>query len=71
METGYQFRQIRQRKGLSQMQVANLLNTTQPQYNKYETGKQDPTARVIIELCKIFGVTADELLGIEHPQTPA
>lgn len=51
------------------MEVANQLNTTQPQYNKYETGKQDPTARVIIELCKIYNITADELLGITQEVT--
>lgn len=53
------------------MEVANKLNTTQPQYNKYETGKQDPTARVIIELSRIYNISTDEILGINHPQKSA
>ena len=65
MTTGYNLRKIRQMKGLSQMEVANEIETTQPQYNKYETGKQDPTARVIIALCKVYNVTADQLLGLD------
>lgn len=64
MTNGYNLKQIRQEKGLSQTEVAFRLETTQPQYNKYETGKQDPTARVIIALAKIYNVTTDELLGL-------
>lgn len=64
MTNGYNLRTIRQIRGLSQMEVANKLNTTQPQYNKYETGKQDPTARVIIELSKIYNVSTDYILGL-------
>lgn len=64
MTNGYKLRQIRQEKGMSQAEVAFRLDTTQQQYNKYETGKQDPSARVIIALAEIYGVTTDELLGL-------
>lgn len=71
MTNGYNLKKIRQIRGLSQMEVANLIETTQPQYNKYETGKQDPTAKVIIALSKIYNVTPNDILGFELPQEDA
>jgi transcriptional regulator with XRE-family HTH domain len=69
MTNGYNLRKIRQLKGLSQLEIASQIGTTQPQYNKYETGKQDPSARVIIALSKIYNVSADEILGLCPPYT--
>lgn len=66
MTTGYNLRQVRQKYGYSQTQIADYLETTQHQYSKYETGKQDPTARVIIKLSKFYNVSSDELLGLKE-----
>lgn len=67
MKKGYQLREIRTRKGCSQLEIAELLNTTQQQYSKYETGVQELPARHIITLCRFYKVSADELLGISIP----
>ena len=64
MNKGYNLREIRVKQGYSQLDIANVLNTTQQQYSKYETGTQELPARHIITLCKFYKVSADEILGI-------
>lgn len=67
MNKGYNLREIRIKQGCSQLEIANVLNTTQQQYSKYETGTQELPARHVITLCNFYKVSADELLGIELP----
>lgn len=55
-------RELRKEKGLSQAEVAKLLGISRPAYVQYETGKTTPSQR-INDLCIIFGVTADYILG--------
>lgn len=55
---------IRKSKQLSQAYIAEILQTTQQQYSKYETGMQEIPVRHIIKLCEFYKVTANELLGI-------
>lgn len=50
----------------SQQDIANLLNTTQQQYWKYEKGKQELPIRHLITLAKHYNVSTDELLGIKE-----
>lgn len=66
MEKGYSLREIRTKKGYSQLDIANVLNTTQQQYSKYETGVQELPARHIITLCRFYNISADDLLGIKQ-----
>lgn len=68
MKQGYNLRKIRTAKGFSQLEIANVLNTTQQQYSKYETGTQELPARHIVTLCQFYRISADALLGIELPQ---
>lgn len=67
MNNGYKLREIRTKNGYSQLEIANVLNTTQQQYSKYETGTQELPARHIVTLCYFYKVSADELLGIKLP----
>lgn len=64
MEKGYKLREIRTSKGYSQLDIANVLDTTQQQYSKYEVGTQELPARHIITLCHFYGISADVLLGL-------
>ena len=68
MNKGYNLREIRIKQGYSQLDIAEILNTTQQQYSKYETGTQELPARHIVTLCKFYKVSADEILGIETPE---
>ena len=67
MTKGYKLREIRTAKGYSQLEIANVLNTTQQQYSKYETGAQELPARHILTLCQFYRISADALLGVELP----
>ena len=56
---------IRIKRGFSQMEIAEVLNTTQQQYSKYENGQNEIPVRHIITLCKFYGISADWLLGLK------
>ena len=55
---------IRKENKESQDNIAEILNTTQQQYWKYEKGKQELPIRHLITLAKHYNITTDELLGI-------
>lgn len=52
--------------GLSQQGLADALRISQSAIAKWELGKTEPTASMIILLSKFFNVTADYLLGLEQ-----
>jgi len=63
-------RQAREEKGLSQTDVAQLLNISRQAYNHYETGKREPTVETISKLAEIFDVSTDYLLGKTDQKKP-
>ena len=64
MKIGDKLKEARIKKGLTQKQVASEIQTTIQQISKYETGEQEPTASRLKELCKLYGVSADEILNL-------
>lgn len=60
---------IRQERGLSQKQIADVLNTTQQQIYKYEKGIQEMTVSRFIELADFYEISLDELAGRTQIQT--
>ncbi len=67
MEFCEKLKAARKSKGLSQAKVGELLNSAQTQIMKYENGKQEPTATRLRELCELYEISADWLLGLEKP----
>ena len=61
-------RKIRIDRGYSQLDIAEILNTTQQQYSKYENGQNEIPVRHVITLCKFYGISSDWLLGLEENQ---
>lgn len=57
-------RNIREDRGYTQAQIAEVLETTRQYYSDYENGKRDIPIRVYIKLAKFYGVTIDYLAGI-------
>ena len=49
----------------SQSSVAKEIGTTQQQIYKYENGIQSMTIERLIDLCKLYKVSADEVLGLK------
>jgi len=60
--TAYRLRNLREKKGLSQREVAEILGITRAAYNKYECGTSKPVRR-LDSLSELFGVSADYILG--------
>lgn len=54
---------LRIENGYTQRELAKMLNVVQVSYLRWEQGKTEPNINNICELCRIFGVTADYLLG--------
>ena len=57
-------KQLREEKHFSQQQLADRLNVTQSSVSKYEIGLAEPDTNSIVIMTKLFGVSADYLLGI-------
>jgi len=56
-------RGLREDKDLKQIELANLLGTTQQYYSKYEAGEHELPIRALILLADYYGVSTDYLLG--------
>lgn len=64
-EIRYKIKELRKEKGLTQKQLAALLNKSETGYASWEQGLSEPSVNDIRLLCKIFDVSADYLLGLE------
>ena len=59
-------KELRKEKGLTQKQVAKMLNKSETGYASWEQGLSEPSINDIRLLCEIFGVSSDFLLGINN-----
>ena len=57
---------LRKEKGLTQANLAKVLNTNQSQYGKYENGKTNLSIENAKILAEYFGVSIPYLLGYEE-----
>jgi transcriptional regulator with XRE-family HTH domain len=64
MESYQRLRDMREDHDLSQADIAKLLQTTQEQVSKYETGKQMMGVDKYIKLARFYNVSLDYLTGI-------
>ena len=49
---------------LTQKEVAAVLGVSLTCYAGYEQGYREPDFKMLIKICRFFGVSADYLLGI-------
>ncbi len=66
---GERLKELRKEAGLTQLQLANKLNVSKTVVFYYELKEITPSPKVIIKLSRIFNVTCDYLLGVEHQKT--
>lgn len=65
METlGERIRGLRTDRGITQADLAKQLSVSQPELSLYEHNRRRPQAATLVQMARLFGVTADELLGI-------
>lgn len=63
-------KELRKKKGLSQLRLATDLNTTQNTISRYETGEREPGIDELIKIADYFNVSVDYLIGrTENPKT--
>jgi len=58
-------RDLREDHDKTQKEVADALGTSQTMYARYERGANELPVRHLIVLCRLYGVSADYILGIE------
>lgn len=56
-------KRLRMSNNLTQSQLAEILNKSRASISLYEIGKRIPSIQTIKELCSIFHVTIDQLIG--------
>lgn len=62
---GENLKQARKFKGLTQAEVAKILNMTQQQYSRFENGIFELNYEQILELCELYEISPNELFQIK------
>ena len=55
--------QFREKRGLTQEQLAEKLNASRPAVSKWECGDATPDLDNLVALAELYGITLDELTG--------
>lgn len=58
-------RGLREDRGITQEEIAEILNTSQTMYARYERGANELPIRHLITLCRYYHVSADTVLGLD------
>ena len=66
----YRIKDLREDHDLSQREIAQVIQTTQQQYSKIETGKADISGAKLILLARFYHVSVDYILGLTDDPTP-
>lgn len=67
MGLGNKIKQLREKKGLTQVEMARLLSIQHSTISQWETGKRTPDYETLRRLAGFFGVTVSHLLGEDDP----
>lgn len=62
---GQNLKEARKFKGLTQKQVASMMNMTQQQYSRFENGVFELNYQQILSLCQIYEISPNELFNID------
>lgn len=63
-------RELREDAGLSQADIANVLNCSQVAYSYYEIGRRDIPTEILIKLAQYYNCSVDYLLGLTKQKKP-
>lgn len=64
MQINQIIRELRKDNDKTQAEIAEILNTSQGYYSKYELGLREIPTHHIQTLCIYYGVSADYILGL-------
>lgn len=60
--TGQNIKNLRERKGLTQQELAVRVDVAQATVANWESGRREPDINILIRIAKLFNVTLDELV---------
>lgn len=63
---GQRMARLRRERGITQVELAEMLDVPQPMISAYENGGLRLHGELIVELTKILDVSADQLLGLKE-----
>lgn len=58
-------RDLREDHDMTQQAVADYLGTSQTMYARYEREANELPIRHLVKLCRLYGVSADYILGLD------
>ncbi|MBQ8295029.1 MAG: helix-turn-helix transcriptional regulator [Clostridia bacterium] len=64
-QIGKKIKELRKEAGFTQKQMAKMLNKSETGYASWEQCLAEPSVNDLRTLCRIFGISADDLLGLE------
>ena len=62
---GVRLKCLRRRKGLTQAGLASLMRVSRETVKDWERNRYEPSCRILVELSKLYQVSADFILGLE------
>ena len=68
---GTTLKKVREAKGLSQKELAGLIDMAQAQYSRIESGKTDPSFSAVLKISKAMGMSLPELFQADDIFTQA
>ena len=63
---GERMARLRRERGITQVELAEMLGVPQPMISAYENGGLRLHGELIVELTKILDISADQLLGLKE-----
>lgn len=63
-EIGMRIRKYREKSGLSQKELAELINVSNSRISNWEQGINRPDADILADLCRALNVSPSELLDV-------
>lgn len=67
MEFAKRLKMLRLQRGLTQQDMAELLNMTNQNYGRFETQNANPKLVTLMQIAKILNISVDYLLGNDEP----
>ena len=64
IKLGKRLKELREERGLTQKELANLLEMNPVTYLHYEKSQREPPLALLAEFSRFFDVTTDYLLGL-------
>lgn len=69
VELGLRLKELRRERNWTQGQVAERIGVTPSIISAYETGIRMPSYEALLKLIRLYGVSADYLLGVSGKRT--